>query len=63
RVEDGFNGLHFKVGDAEYLADKIEYVFDNPESREKFISNIPHVKTIDENVSELIEIYKKHTKS
>lgn len=63
RVEDGDNGLHFKVGDAENLADKIEYVFDNPESREKFISNIPHVKTIDENVYELIEIYKKHTKN
>ncbi|MDX9913043.1 MAG: glycosyltransferase [Candidatus Moranbacteria bacterium] len=60
RVDNDVNGLHFKVGDANDLVEKIKYVIDNPQLREEFISKIPHVKTIDENVLELIEIYKKY---
>ncbi len=59
RVDDGVNGLHFKVGDPCDLAEKIEYLLKNPQLREKFVENIPHVKTIKENAIELEEIYSK----
>ncbi len=58
RVDDGKNGLHFKVGDAKDLADKMEYVSKNTNIRERFVKNIPHVKTIEENAKELERIYE-----
>jgi len=58
RVDDGVNGLHFEVGSAKDLADKMEYVAKNINIREKFVKNIPKVKTIEENAIELEKIYK-----
>jgi len=57
RVDDGVNGLHFKVGNAQDLAEKIRYLLKNPQLREEFVKNIPHVKTIKENAKEIEEIY------
>ncbi len=58
RVDNGVNGLHFKVGDAQDLASKMEYVAKNRNIREKFVKNIPRVKTIEDNADELMNIYK-----
>ncbi len=58
RVDDGVNGLHFEVGDAHDLADKMEYVVKNKGVREVFVKNIPHVKSIEENAVELEKIYE-----
>lgn len=57
RIDDKVNGLHFRVGDANDLAVKIQNVVENPQLRNEFIKNIPHVKTIRENAIELTGIY------
>ena len=61
RVNDSVNGLHFEIGDAHDLADKMQKVIENPELKEKFIKNIPHVKSIEENAIELEKVYNDMT--
>lgn len=57
RVENQKNGLHFRVNDAQDLSQKVLYVTQNPDIREHFIAQIPHVKTIKENAQELDVLY------
>lgn len=56
-VEDGRTGLHFEVGNAEDLRRKIQFCIDSPAEVERMAQNIPKVKSIQENVQELEEIY------
>ncbi len=56
-VSDRVNGLLFKPADAQDLQSKIQYVIDNPDILEKFRSNIPKVKSIEDNAKEIEEIY------
>jgi glycosyltransferase involved in cell wall biosynthesis len=53
----GRNGLVFEVGNAEDLARQIQRVLDDPSLLEQLREGIPAVKSIDQNVSELLEIY------
>jgi glycosyltransferase involved in cell wall biosynthesis len=53
----GRSGLVFEVGNAEDLARQIELVLEDPSLLEKLRQGIPAVKSIDQNVSELLEIY------
>jgi glycosyltransferase involved in cell wall biosynthesis len=53
----GQNGLVFEVGSADDLARQIQSVLDDPSSLERLRSGIPHVKPIDRNAEELLEIY------
>jgi hypothetical protein len=53
----GQNGLVFEVGNAQDLARKIELVLEDPSLLEKLRQGIPTVKSIDQNVAELLEIY------
>ena len=58
-IIDGENGLLFNPGDANDLQEKIQYLIDNPEIIEKFKENIPKVKSIEDNASEIEDIYNK----
>jgi glycosyltransferase involved in cell wall biosynthesis len=62
RVEDGVNGLHFQVGNAQDLAEKIMRVINEPTLHDEFIAKIPHVKTIQENARELEDLYTTYLK-
>lgn len=58
-VTDTVNGLLFNPGDVNDLKGKIQYVIDNPEVIERFKENIPGVKSIEDNASEVEDIYNK----
>jgi glycosyltransferase involved in cell wall biosynthesis len=58
-IQDGINGLLFNPADAQELHGKIQDIIDHHELIEKFKKNIPDVKTIEDNVAELEQIYKK----
>lgn len=58
-VTDGLNGLLFNPQDADDLQEKIQYLIDNPGVIEKFKENIPRVKSIEDNASEIEDIYNK----
>ncbi len=60
-VSDRVNGLLFKPADAHDLQSKIQYVIDNPDILEKFRSNIPKVKSIEDNAKEIEEAYSSLT--
>jgi len=56
---DTVNGLLFNPGDVNGLKERIQYVIDNPELIEKFKENMPRVKSIEDNASEIEDIYNK----
>jgi len=58
-VNDGANGLLFKPQDADDLQEKIQYIIDNPDIIEKFKKNIPKVKNIEDNATEVEDVYNK----
>jgi glycosyltransferase involved in cell wall biosynthesis len=58
-VTDTVNGLLFNPGDVNGLKERIQYVIDNPEVIEKFKENMPKVKSIEDNASEIEDIYNK----
>ncbi len=57
KVSDGVNGLHFAVNDSQDLFKKILAIYENREKLDLFRKNIPRVKAISENMSELEDIY------
>lgn len=57
-VQDGVNGLHFKVGDIDDLRNKIQFLIAHPEDISKMSAQTPHIKSIEENAIELENIYK-----
>lgn len=57
KVTDGVCGWHFKVNDSEDLFKKIVHAYENKKKLDLFRENIPAVKTLSENVTELENIY------
>ncbi len=57
-VEDGVNGFLFKAGDVEELKRKIQLFIDDPNLIEKFKRNIKPVKTMEEHVVEIEDLYR-----
>ncbi|MDP8983087.1 MAG: glycosyltransferase [Acidobacteriota bacterium] len=58
-VEHGKSGLLFEMGNADDLARQLRKLVDEPEQLERLRSGIPEVRTIDDNIGELIQIYTK----
>lgn len=58
-IQDKKNGLLFNAADVLDLRKKIKELLDNPNVINEFKKNIPRLKTFDENISELVEIYKE----
>lgn len=58
-VQDGINGLHFRVGDVVDLRRKISYCIENREEVARMAQNAPRVKSIQENAAEIEEIYDR----
>jgi glycosyltransferase involved in cell wall biosynthesis len=56
-VKDGKSGLVFEMGNAEDLASKLKTLIDEPQLLEQLRVGIPEVRTIDQNIDELLEIY------
>jgi len=57
-VQDGVNGLLFKVGDIADLRKKITMIVQHPDLISKLSANIGPVKTIEENAVEVEKIYQ-----
>ncbi|MGB7624918.1 MAG: glycosyltransferase family 4 protein [Terriglobia bacterium] len=58
-VQDGVNGLHFELGDAESLARALRRLIEDPALLEKLRQAGTPVKTISDNSQELEQIYEK----
>jgi glycosyltransferase involved in cell wall biosynthesis len=56
-VQAGINGLHFRLGDAADLREKMRHVIDCPEVLDKLRRGIPPVADIQQHVSELRALY------
>lgn len=52
-----YNGLLFTTGDSDDLANKIDYILENPDRLHFYKKNIPVLKKITENAQELITSY------
>lgn len=61
-VRHEVNGLLFRAGDSDELAEKLKSVILNPECIGRYRQNIPRLKTIRENVDELIMLYDRQIK-
>jgi glycosyltransferase involved in cell wall biosynthesis len=58
-VKQGENGLLFELGNAKSLREAMQRIIDDPMLVEKLRRGIPRVKTIEENASELLGIYRR----
>lgn len=56
-VEDGVNGLRFAPGDASSLAAKLRLLLDDPGLLNRLREDIPPVKPVAQEMTELLEIY------
>jgi glycosyltransferase involved in cell wall biosynthesis len=56
-VKDGQSGLHFQLGDAEDLRRKVEYLASNRGELRRLTANVPAVKPIEDNASEIETFY------
>jgi glycosyltransferase involved in cell wall biosynthesis len=56
-VVHGKNGLLFEMGKPESLAKQLRRIIDDSELVQRLRAGIPTVKTVDENIAELFEIY------
>ncbi len=56
-VEHGKNGLRFEVGDDGDLAVQLNKLIEDPELIRQLRNGIPKVRTIEENIDELLDIY------
>ncbi len=56
-VEHEKSGLLFRMGDPDDLARQLRKLIENPELLDRLREGLPEVKTIDRNVTELLEIY------
>jgi glycosyltransferase involved in cell wall biosynthesis len=59
KVEDGVNGVHFRVGDPASLADAIERTASSPELWERLRGGVPEVYPMDRHVESLGGIYEE----
>lgn len=58
-VQDGVNGLLFKLGDADSLARQLRRLVDEPELLPKLKAGIPRVKTVSEEMNQLETVYRQ----
>ena len=58
-VEDGKNGLLFRVGDAADLRSKVEYLAGNPGEVRRLAANVPRVKSSVEHAAEIESLYER----
>jgi glycosyltransferase involved in cell wall biosynthesis len=58
-VRDGIDGLHFRIGDAADLREKLLYVIEHPQVLDTFRRNIPTVNTIARNAAEIRGYYER----
>jgi glycosyltransferase involved in cell wall biosynthesis len=58
-VEDGKNGLLFRVGDAEDLRSKVEHLARNPSEVRRLAANVPRVKSSVEHAAEIEDLYER----
>jgi len=58
-VEDGKNGLLFRVGDAADLRSKVEYLVRNPGEVRRLAANVPRVKSSVEHAAEIESLYER----
>jgi glycosyltransferase involved in cell wall biosynthesis len=56
-VKDGVDGLLFERGNASDLRDKMLYFIEDPQQIKRFAKNITKVKSVDQHVDELLDIY------
>jgi len=56
-VQHGVNGLRFKMGDAEDLARQLQHIVDQPVLLESMRKGIKPVKTVQEEMAELMQTY------
>ncbi|MBN1252318.1 MAG: glycosyltransferase [Bacteroidales bacterium] len=61
--KNNINGLVFEPGNANDLKEKIDKFIENPSLISKFSSQMPSIKSIEENASELLGYYDKHIKN
>lgn len=59
-IKDNVNGLLYQEASVDSLKEKLMYIIDNPHQISMFRSQIPELKTISQNCSELVELYKSH---
>ncbi len=57
-IKDNVNGLLYLAASVDSLKEKLMYIIDNPHQISMFRSQIPELKTISQNCSELVELYK-----
>jgi hypothetical protein len=57
-VEDGVNGLRFVPGDASSLATQLRLLSDDPDLLPQLQANIGPVKSVDEEMAEVQEVYR-----
>jgi len=57
-VRDGISGLHFRLGDAADLRNKIRSVVEDPDSVTRLREGIPHVKSIEEDAAQTLDRYR-----
>jgi glycosyltransferase involved in cell wall biosynthesis len=62
-VTDGVNGLTFPAGDAAALADRLRRLVSEPEVLPRLRSGIPAVKTVADEVAELLNVYRAVTRT
>jgi len=62
-VEHGKNGLLFEMGNADDLARQLRKLAEEPELLNRLRAGIPEVRTIDENIGELLDIYARLTRA
>ncbi len=61
-VEHGKNGLLFEMGNAGDLARQLQKLAEDPEQVNRLRAGIPDVRTIDDNIGELLDIYARLTR-
>jgi glycosyltransferase involved in cell wall biosynthesis len=59
KVTHGVNGLHFRVGDPDSLAETIKMAVTSPGLWEMLREGIPRVRTTSEDVETLIDVYQQ----
>jgi len=58
KVSDGVNGMHFRVGDSQGLAQAIRRAVSSPVLWETLQGKIPEIYKIEDSVAKLTEIYR-----
>ena len=61
-VEHGKNGLLFEMGNDDDLARQLQKLAEEPELVNRLRAGIPEVRTIDENIGELMDVYVRLTR-